>query len=299
MDGKTRRIYDGEDMKQYTQELFDLLHGSDQLLMADLYTIKLVNGTVLRYTNADMELTWGGNRYTLGPLLERTSTRVVLGLEVDTVDLTLTALGDGILLEGLPFIHAVAAGALDGASIDIDRAFLSDWRAPVVGTVNLFSGRVSTVPEIRRSSAKLELRSALELLDTKIPPVKYEAGCNRTEYSAGCGANKQAMTVAGSVTAASANGGYLQSGMKQAQGWFDMGGLTFTSGRNAGLTRTVKSYGNGLFRFALQLPYPPQAGDAFKVYPGCPKTKEACKDKFKNVIHFRGYPFVPPAEMAT
>ena len=77
-----------------------------------------------------------------------------------------------------------------------------------------------------------------------------------------------------------------------------MGALTFTSGANVGMTRTVKAYGSGLFRFALQLPSPPAAGDTFTVYPGCPKTKEACASKFNNVIHFRGYPYVPPAETA-
>ena len=72
----------------------------------------------------------------------------------------------------------------------------------------------------------------------------------------------------------------------------------FCGGANAGLTRTVKSYGSGLFRFALQLPHPPASGDTFTVYPGCPKTQAACKDKFSNLIHFRGYPYVPPAETA-
>lgn len=284
-------------MKAYTQELFDLLHGGEQFHMADLYTFTLTSGEKLRYTSADVETVWGGNVYALGPLIERGSTRVVVGMEVDTNDITITA-GDAHVLDGLPFVQAVAGGALDGAHVDIDRAFFRDWAQPVVGVVNIFSGRVSTVPQVTRTSAKLEVRSHLELLDTKLPRVVYEPSCNRTEYSAGCGANKAAMTVAGTVTQASGNGGYMQSGLLQPDGWFNLGAVTFTSGANAGLTRTVKSYGNGLFRFALQLPNPPQVGDAFTAYPGCPKTKEACQHKFNNIIHFRGYPFVPPAETA-
>ena len=284
-------------MKPYSQALFDLLHGQDTFVMADLYTITLADGQVLRYTSADIPVQAGGQLYTLGPLIERGNTRIVIGMEVDTNELTIHA-DDRYTLAGLPVVQAIAGGALDGAHVDIDRAFLSSWQQPAVGTVNIFSGRVSTIPSITRTSARVELRSHLELLDTKLPRVIYEAGCNRTEYSPGCGASKAAMTVSGSVTVTSGNGGYLQSGLSQPQGWFDMGALTFTGGPNAGQTRTVKSYGSGLFRFALRLPHPPQAGDTFTVYPGCPKTAAACRTKFNNIIHFRGYPYVPPAETA-
>lgn len=284
-------------MKPYTQQLFDLLHGQDTFLMADLYTITLASGQVLRYSGGDMDISWDNNLFVRGPNIERGATRIVIGLEVDTNELTITA-GDGHVLDGLPFVQAVAGGSLDGAHVDIDRAFFTSWQAPVMGTVNIFSGRVSTIPSVTRTTAQVELRSHLELLDTQMPAVVYEAACTRTEYTPGCGANKAAVTVSGSVSSTSGNGGYLQSGLTQPQGWFDMGALTFTSGPNAGLTRTVKTYGSGLFRFALRLPYPPQAGDTFTAYPGCPKTQAACKDKFDNLIHFRGYPYVPPAETA-
>lgn len=283
-------------MKPYTQALFDLLHGGDQYLMCDLYTVTLASGQVLRYTSADFDVSSAGQLYVRGPLIERTSTKLVIGMEVDTCTLTISA-DETHALEGLPFVHAVAGGALDSAHIRIDRAFFSDWQQPVVGTVNLFAGRVSTVPKIVRNQAEIELRSHLELLDTKIPTAIYEASCSRVEYSPGCGASKAAMTVSGTASSTSGTTNYLQSSLTQPDGWFDLGALTFTSGRNAGLSRTVKSYGSGLFRFSLALPHAPQAGDQFTAYPGCPKTLDACRSKFGN-NKFRGFPFVPPAETA-
>lgn len=284
-------------MKPYSQELFDFLHGRSEYLMCDLYTITLTTQQVLRYTSADFDVAWDGQMYMRGPLFERTSTRTIVGLEVDTCTLTISA-DDSHKLEGLPFLHAIAGGALDGAHIRIDRAFFSDWRAPAVGVDNRFAGRISTIPKVTRDKAEVELRSHLELLDTRVPIVIYEASCSRVEYSPGCGVNREAMTVAGVATETSGTVHYMQSGMTQPDGYFDMGAVTFTSGRNAGLSRTVKSYGgNGLFRFSLALPHPPEAGDAFTAYPGCPKTAEACRQKFNN-DKFRGFPFVPPAETA-
>jgi len=46
----------------------------------------------------------------------------------------------------------------------------------------------------------------------------------------------------------------------------------------------------------LRLPSPPQAGDVFKVYPGCNKRQDTCKNKFNNIVHFRGFPYIPSAD---
>lgn len=65
---------------------------------------------------------------------------------------------------------------------------------------------------------------------------------------------------------------------------------------NAGLTRTVKEHKDGTLSFALRLPHPPRAGDVFKIYPGCDKRQSTCKDKFQNIVHFRGFPYIPSAD---
>jgi hypothetical protein len=34
------------------------------------------------------------------------------------------------------------------------------------------------------------------------------------------------------------------------------------------------------------------------VYKGCDKTTATCAGRFNNLANFRGYPFVPPPELA-
>ena len=92
----------------------------------------------------------------------------------------------------------------------------------------------------------------------------------------------------------------MKTGHAQAAGYFDQGIVSFTSGANAGLTRTVKSYDPATgFTFALPLPVAPSAGDTMTARPGCDKTLAQCRSKFNNANRFRGYPWVPTPETAT
>ena len=281
-------------MKKASQELINLLHGSDEFLMADLFTITLASGEVLRYTNADIDVSWNGGEFKGRTIvISRGATRITRDLEADTNELSIAAASDH-KLEGLPFVEAALNGSLDGARVKIERVFFSDWQTPV-GTIVIFAGRVSDVSG-SRGGVKVTTKSDIELLNVSSPRNIYQSGCMRTLYDTGCGVNRDALTVDGRVTANSTAGTELTSNLTQADGWFEQGVVKFTSGRNAGLSRTVKSYKGGVLSFALRLPYPPATGDVFKIYPGCDKRQETCKAKFNNVIHFRGFPYVPAAD---
>ena len=46
------------------------------------------------------------------------------------------------------------------------------------------------------------------------------------------------------------------------------------------------------------LPSTPATGDAFTVAFGCDHTRGTCQGKFNNLVNFRGFPFVPPPQIA-
>ena len=285
-------------MKTASAALVTLLGSATQFIMADLYTLTLPSGTVLRYTSADTNITSDGATYdSRGPLVKRGATRTTIGLEVDTLSLTVSADATH-LVDGTPFIAGALAGALDGASVKLQRVFMSSWTAPPVGSVVLFSGRVSDVSG-SRTEVRVTVKSDLELLNVKLPRNLYQASCLHTLYDAGCAVNKLSRTVTGSVTGANGTGQWLQSDRSDAAGWFDQGVITFQSGPNAGVQRTVKAYAGGQFWFALPLPKPPQVGDTFAVYPGCDKTKDTCSAKYANLARFKAYPFIPIPETVT
>jgi uncharacterized phage protein (TIGR02218 family) len=277
-------------------ELKAFLASARSFVMADLYTITLASGQVLRYTDAGIQVYFGGQNYSAsGPLIKRTGVRAVRGIEVNTLSVTFSAgLQDTVLGESvLPFI---AGGGFDGASLKLVRAFMRDWQSPVVGVVTRFIGRVAEVDPADREQATVAVKSPMELLDTKVPKGVYQPSCLRRVYSSDCGVNRALFETAG-VVAAGSTTLRIHSNVSADQGWFDQGVIRFINGGNAGVARTVRRHtGDGDVTLILGLPAQPQAGDQFLIYPGCPRTLEACTTKFNNRARYRGMPFIPVAE---
>ncbi|SDH74187.1 DUF2163 domain-containing protein [Roseospirillum parvum] len=81
--------------------------------------------------------------------------------------------------------------------------------------------------------------------------------------------------------------------------WYDYGVLMWLTGANAGYAQEVKSW-DGASTLALWLPAKLEIaeGDTATLYPGCAKTRAVCRDKFANVINFRGFPDLPGIDQA-
>jgi uncharacterized phage protein (TIGR02218 family) len=286
-------------VKTATPALQALLDGTRQFKMADCYTITTVGGEVLRYTSADIDVALDGHAFSSrGPLVSRGGIRTSVGLEVDTLQVTISTANPAHLLNGQPFIAGALDGALDGATVLLQRAFFAEWNQAAAGALVMFSGRVSKISGSRHE-LQMDVKSDLELLNVKLPRNIYNPGCSATLYGPTCGANRAAVTVTGTVAGVSTQRRAFTSALAQADGWFDLGTLTFTSGANAGVSRTVRAYADGDFEFALAWPADFAVGDAFSVVPGCDKTKATCQTRFANLSRYRGYPFVPAPETIT
>jgi len=281
-------------MKNVSSALQTLFAAGTQFLMADLYTVTLVNGLgTLYYTSADVSLTWNGHLYTcLGPKIQRDQIKVIVGVQVDSLDISFfPELTDLVL--GEPFYQQVIQGVLDGAWISLDRAFLTSWTtAGLVGTVNMFQGKVAGCV-VGRTSAKLTVKSPLELLNMNLPRNTYQQGCQHNLFDAGCGLSQAAFAVSGACTGTQGTGN-LQTNLTQPNGYFTLGYLQFTSGVLNGQWRSINGT-NSTGGLALMYPFPeaPSSGDTFTIYPGCDHQQATCSGKFNNIIHFRGFPYVP------
>lgn len=77
--------------------------------------------------------------------------------------------------------------------------------------------------------------------------------------------------------------------------WFNGGGLQFESGENEGRTIEIRDWIQSSRTIELFLPasFTIQPGDKVRLYPGCDKLLSTCRDRFDNVINFRGFPHVP------
>lgn len=198
-------------------------------------------------------------------------------------------------MNGSAWIAAARNGALDGASLLLEKLFMPSWGDASLGAITLFQGRV-TPSKLSRTEISLNVKSELELLDTKLPRNFYQSSCLNTLFDAGCSLSKAAYAVHGEVTSASLT--QITTTLTQAAGYFSLGTVTFDTGQNAGVMRSIRSYANGVITLATPLISTVAAGDSFTATPGCDKLQATCANKFNNVINFRGFPFVPDPETA-
>jgi hypothetical protein len=80
--------------------------------------------------------------------------------------------------------------------------------------------------------------------------------------------------------------------------WYKAGLVTWLTGANEGLNMEVRKWVNSTRQIELFLPMPftIAAGDIFQVYTGCQKRRQDCRDKFDNIVNYRGEPFVPGSD---
>jgi uncharacterized phage protein (TIGR02218 family) len=279
-----------------SNNLVAFLNSTRQLATVDLYTFELKNGTTLRYCDASSNVTFGGQTWLSAPAgLTRSKIRWTTGVEVDTLDIDFQS-DTSIVVAGTPLLAAAVNGLFDNCRVTLSRLFMADWSTPV-DTLLLFQGNTAPA-EILRGAVHLTIKSDLERLNVMIPPNVYQSSCLHSLYSPGCTVKVATYRVAGTVASVTTDGGIVTT-LGQADKYFQMGAIKFTSGRNVGLVRTVKSYTGSTVYPTKAFPYPIANGDAFTITPGCDKLQGGdCLNKYNNVINFKGFPYIPVPETA-
>jgi uncharacterized phage protein (TIGR02218 family) len=268
------------------------------LLFADAFTFTLRSGLILCYTDVDVSFAYNGATYLANSILiDGLKYKASVGLEVDQQQITVAALETDTIAGGAPFLQSLRDGAFDGCEIERSRVFFSDRiGGTAIGAVTLFKGRLGTVDQIGRTSAKLTVNSDLVLLDIDMPRNIYQPTCLHTLYDSGCALIKNAFGSNGVVGAGSTASVILWSA---ADPKYQQGSILFTSGVNAGVTANVNgAVASTSLTLGYPLQSPPAAGDTFTVYQGCDHTPGTCQSKFNNLTNFRGFPYVPPPQMA-
>lgn len=188
----------------------------------------------------------------------------------------------------------LANGLWDGARVDVLRV---DWQDPSV-FAPVWTGEIG---ETRRGKTAFEaelrgLSARLERVTGRV----YSRQCDAEIGDARCGVDLENPAFRGEGSAASVSGGdlFVADGLGGFDaGLFSGGLLTWTSGGNAGAICLVEAHRVSGGVVTLQLtkaPAQPIAqGDAFTVTAGCDKRHGTCRDRFSNIVNFRGHPFLP------
>jgi uncharacterized phage protein (TIGR02218 family) len=294
-------------MRNASGALIALLNSGTQFYIADLLTIIQKSGAITRLTSAPVDVLSTSQAitpadptvYTFvagGVTFARGRVKVIVGTEVDDMNITLLC-GDADTLGGVPWPQAARGGAFDGARFVLERVYMATWNDTSAGTLIVFGGQAGDVHPARHAIA-VTVKSDLAILANPMPRNSYQPGCLHNLYDAGCTLAAATFTVSGAINNTSTTTALFTNLASVVPGYYELGVITFTSGANNGLKRTVKTYGAGAVEVVPALPVAPGIGDTFTIYPGCDKQQATCSTKFANLTHFRGFPYVPVPETA-
>lgn len=280
-------------MREIDQELQARLDGGATRLCR-CWRVDRRDGQALGFTDHDGDIEFDGLVYRAGSGMNASALQAATGLSVDNAQAS-GALSDAAISEA-----DIASGRYDDATI---RHWLVDWERPEL-RVLMFAGSFGEIKR-RDHSFEVELRGLAEPLNAPVGRSILRT-CDRTLGDARCGfdASASGFSGEGTVVEGTAAGVLVASGLDGFDaGWFTNGILTWLSGPNAGERQAIKldrtqSGGRELWPWQAA-GSPVGAGDTFRVVAGCDKSATTCREKFGNLVNFRGFPHLPGDDWVT
>lgn len=251
--------------------------------MALCWKVTRRDGLVQGFTEHDDDVTFDGVTYLASSGFAASRIQQGLGLNPDNLNVEGALSSDTINEDDL------SAGLYDNAEVVL---YWVNWEDPAERVI-MEAGNIGEV--MRRETAfSAEFRSLLHRLNQRGGRV-YQRTCDAVLGDARCGIDLTSATYKGTGSIVSAARRNLQvSGLgTYDSGFFTYGLLSFTSGANAGLSFEVKSHVATAIGLWELPPHAIVAGDDFEITAGCPKDATACREKFANIVNFRGFPHIP------
>lgn len=296
--------------------LITYLQSNPNCTRADLFTITLPNGEYLLATDGQFDITipsgtpgWNGATTTYSAGLWGNWSRgsitseASFGLGSNTMDLTCVP-QQGTLYPGLPtgLLHAALNGLFDACAITVNTVYMptGEYGNVSYGVETKFAGQITSIGDISRTSVKFTCADYLYLLNIKVPSRIIQSNCPWGFADVNCSLAAASYTV--TVTAAGTTTGWTlvpETALSEPAGYYTQGVVKCITGANNGLSQCVKLHGpNGNLELMYPWLFTPAPGDTFTVIAGCDKSVTTCTQKFNNLTHFGGMPFVPPPQTA-
>lgn len=296
------------------------LLSSGEFVFCDLYKFTLSTGQVQLYTTADVDIIFGGQTYSSALFFDQLGSKAVchwkVGFDVDTwqvhimpVDIDpVTGTPFPITIGSTPWLAAVSGGALDGAVVDIHRAFFTAWPQPWTSPfsadafglvlVDYFAGRVAAV-DLMRTQAIVSINSWMDQFGLLMPRNLWQAPCRFTLFDSGCQLS-QAANAHNYTLAAGSNQTSLVVNAGFAAPSFSLGQAVMATGLNAGFRRMITAYDGATAFLRAPFPFAINPGETVTMYQGCDKTLNGANGcaGWANTINFGGEDLIPAPETA-
>jgi uncharacterized phage protein (TIGR02218 family) len=123
--------------------------------------------------------------------------------------------------------------------------------------------------------------------------LSWTRGCPHFLYDFNCRVNKDDYRTQATVAGLTGNSASLVIDVERPPGWFDGGFAEWTANAEGTLERRmIEKVENNVALFFGLADYL-VVGQVISLYPGCPRTTEACEGKFNNLDNYGGFKQMP------
>ncbi len=297
---------------QLSNPMYDLLKESGLYRFARLWKVTRADAVEMNFTDHDVPLVFDGDTYSPAGGFESSASQSLSALRPQNAELL------GVLDSSYITSDDLRNGVYDYAVIT---TWIVDWRYPWAG-VDGFKKEILHLTGIEYTDHGWQAQVAGQshlLLQKKGKVVTRN--CTAQLGDAECQVDMGPLTVTNNTVDAIISG-YTRSrfrsdlsaaiganelvdedGVQVNDQWYRNGKIIWTLGNNTGQTNHVQRFTevDGVVWLWDATHNPIVAGDKFTAIPGCDKTPNHCKLKFRNaasgdlgnIIEFRGFPFVP------
>lgn len=237
------------------------------------------SSSVWTFTSGNEEVTYGGERY-IPTSISRSDAEVKNEIAKANIDVEL-ALTNKVAMRWLQD-NGEKIVSLTIFERDKGGAFNVVWK-----------GRLASLSP-GMTSVTLKMESIFTSLRRPGLRARYQRSCRHPLYGRGCNLNPEDFDVAGSVSAANGKNLTIAAAGAYADGYF-VGGMLRTA--DGTLSYVVGHVGSSITVQRLSYSIVEEIAGGFpfdvKLYPGCPHTRQACNDKFNNLLNYGGFDFIP------
>ena len=228
------------------------------------------------YTNGDVAVEFEGQTY-IPATLSRGSLEYNSTLDISTMKVQFAPIAE-------PVVQYIAQNPIDIIWIEISRLFRN--MDPLEKSV-IFIGQIKNVA-FKGVSAEAECVGFEHFLKTPVPIYRYQKTCNYKIFDARCGLAGSAYKSSVVVTLDTPKINLYAAGFAVKDTGYFIGGFVRYGNEKRSI---IAHYGNKVTLAYRMLSL--VSGAIVDVYPGCDGRIETCRDKFNNIIHFFGFPFIP------
>lgn len=252
--------------------------------LTTLVLVERKDGVRLGFTTHDQDIEHNGVLFEARSAANPSEIQFSGAFKVDNANI------GGVLSSDRITENDLRAGRYEDARVDM---MLIDWADPSKGVINIgryFMGPIQFVDE----QYKIDLLSFKELLQKELGDY-ITMRCRVDFCSAPCGLKREDHTIIGSIGEVIAPDELiLNAADGRDENYWQYGLIKILGGDNEGLIRDIKeSDEDGRIHLWEPFPFLPQAGEMYQMIAGCDKTLETCRDRYDNVVNFRGFPTVP------